>query len=83
MATTVFTELPSELLEAIFLNLDPHSLISVSQTSKLFKQLTADSPLLWRHLCQTQFRTWDSHHNIATKLAGPLSGVDWRGQESC
>ena len=78
MATTLFTDLPTEILEAIFLHLDPRSLISASQTSKLIKQLTADSPILWRHLCQTQFRTWHSRHNIATKVAGPLSDVDWR-----
>jgi F-box protein 21 len=73
-----FMELPTELLEAIFLHLDPQSLITVSQTSKFIKQLTAESPILWRHLCQTQFRTWDSRHDIATKLAGPLSDVNWR-----
>lgn len=79
MATTAFTDLPTEILEAIFLNLDPHSLISVSKTSKLIRKLTADSPILWRHLCQTQFQTWDSRHDIATKFAGPLSDIDWRG----
>ncbi|KAF2827582.1 YccV-like-domain-containing protein [Ophiobolus disseminans] len=79
MPTSTFTKLPTEILEGIFLNLDAHSLIAVSQTSKLIKQLTAASPILWRHLCQTQFRTWDSRHNIATKLTGPLSDVDWRG----
>jgi F-box protein 21 len=73
-----FTDLPTEILEAIFFNLDPYSLISVSQTSKLIKQLTADSPIVWRHLCQKQFQTWDSRHNIRAKLAGPLSDVDWR-----
>jgi F-box protein 21 len=73
-----FTDLPTEILEAIFFNLDPHSLISVSQTNKLIKQLTADSPIVWRHLCQTQFKTWDSRHNINAKLTGPLSDVDWR-----
>ncbi|KAF1946629.1 F-box domain-containing protein [Clathrospora elynae] len=73
-----FTDLPTEILEAIFLNLDPHSLISVSKTTKRVKQLTADAPLVWRHLCRTQFTTWDSRHDIAAKFAGPLSDVDWR-----
>jgi F-box protein 21 len=78
MARPAFTDLPTEILEAIFLNLDPHSLISLSQTSKPIKGLTADSSIIWRHLCQTQFKTWDSRHNIVAKFAGPLSDVDWR-----
>jgi F-box protein 21 len=82
MATTQrpsFTDLPTEILEAVFLNLDPHSLLSVSQTNKLIKQLTADAPLVWRNLCKTQFKTWDARHNITTKFAAPLSDIDWRG----
>jgi F-box protein 21 len=78
MASPSFTDLPTEILEAVFLHLDPRSLISASQTSRFIKQITADSPILWRHLCETQFRTWDARHDIATKLAGPLSDVDWR-----
>ncbi|KAH7085605.1 Hemimethylated DNA-binding protein YccV like-domain-containing protein [Paraphoma chrysanthemicola] len=78
MARRAFTDLPTEILEAIFLHLDPHSLLSVSQTNKLIKQLTADSPIVWRHLCWSQFKSWDVRHNIAAKFAGPLSDVDWR-----
>jgi F-box protein 21 len=77
MPPTSFTDLPTEILEAIFFSLDPHSLISVSQTSKPIKSITADSPIVWRHLCKTQFRSWDSRHNIAAKFSGPLSDVDW------
>jgi len=73
-----FTDLPTEILEAIFLNLDPRSLVSVSQTNKFIKRLTTDAPIVWRHLCKSQFKTWDSRHNIAAKLVGPLSDVDWR-----
>jgi F-box protein 21 len=73
-----FTDLPTEILEAIFLNLDPRSLASVSQTNKLIKELTTDAPIIWRHLCKTQFKTWDSRHNIIAKFAAPLSDVDWR-----
>ncbi|RMZ70319.1 f-box domain-containing [Pyrenophora seminiperda CCB06] len=73
-----FTDLPTEILEAVFLNLDPRSLVSVSQTNKLIKRLTTDAPIVWRHLCKTQFKTWDSRHNIAAKFAAPLSDVDWR-----
>jgi F-box protein 21 len=74
-----FTDLPTEILEAIFLNFDAHSLISVSQTNKFIKELTADAPLVWRNLCKTQFKTWDARHNITAKFAAPLSDIDWRG----
>ncbi|KAF2444076.1 F-box domain-containing protein [Karstenula rhodostoma CBS 690.94] len=73
-----FTELPTEILEAIFLHLDPPSLLSVAQTCRLVKKLTADAPLIWRHFCQTHFKTWDPQHDIGAKFAGPLSDVDWR-----
>jgi F-box protein 21 len=74
-----FIELPTEILDAIFLYLDPYSLIRVSQTCKSVKKITADAPIIWRHFCQTYFKSWAPHHNIAVKFAGPLSGVDWRG----
>ncbi|KAF2031836.1 YccV-like-domain-containing protein [Setomelanomma holmii] len=78
MTRSAFTELPTEILEAVFLQLDPRSLMSVSQTNKLIKKLTADSPLVWRQLCRSQFKSWDTRHNIADKFAGLLSDVDWR-----
>ena len=74
-----FTTLPTEILEAIFLHLDPHSFLSISQTCKAINSNTADAPVVWRHFCKTSFRSWCSQHDIATKLAGPLSQVDWRG----
>lgn len=73
-----FTDLPTEILEAIFLHLDPHALLSVSQTSKHIREIATDSPTIWRHLCQTHFKTWDARHNIAAKFRGPLSSVDWK-----
>ena len=78
MTRPAFTDLPTEILEAIFLHLDPPSLIALSQSNRLIKQLTTDSPIIWRHLCRTTFTTWAPHHNIAAKLAGPLSAVNWR-----
>ncbi|KAL1601829.1 hypothetical protein SLS60_006744 [Paraconiothyrium brasiliense] len=77
MAPT-FTELPTEILDAVFLHLDPQSLLSVAQTCRLVKKLTADAPLIWRNFCQTHFKTWDPQHAMAAKFAGPLSDVDWR-----
>lgn len=73
-----FIELPAEILDAIFFHLDPQSLISVSQTCRSVKKITLDAPILWRHLCQTHYNSWASHHDIVAKFAGPLSQVDWR-----
>jgi F-box protein 21 len=73
-----FIELPAEILDAIFFHLDPKSLVSVSQTCQFVKNITLDAPILWRHLCQTHFRSWAQHHDIAAKITGPLSEVDWR-----
>jgi F-box protein 21 len=78
MARSAFTDLPTEILESIFLHLDPPSLIALSQSNRLIKQLTTDSPIIWRHLCRTSFSTWAPHHHIAAKFAGPLSDVNWR-----
>lgn len=71
-------QLPTEILEAIFLHLDPPSLVSASQTCKFIKRVTLEAPILWRHLCQTHYKSWAPHHDIAIKLASPLSDVDWR-----
>lgn len=73
-----FSGLPTELLEAIFLQLDPRSLAALSQSCRAIKQLTTDSPVIWRHLCRTRFTTWAPHHAVTAKFAGPLSDVDWR-----
>lgn len=72
------TELPVEILEAIFFHLDPQSLLAVAQSCRRIKALTSDAPLIWRHFCQTHFKTWDSRHRMDAKFAGPLSNVDWR-----
>ncbi|KAF2129998.1 YccV-like-domain-containing protein [Dothidotthia symphoricarpi CBS 119687] len=77
-ARPAFTDLPTEILETVFLDLDPRSLLAVAQTSRLVKQLSADAPIIWRHLCHTHFRTWAPRHRIAAKFAGPLSDTDWR-----
>lgn len=73
-----FTDLPTELLEAIFLSLDPPSIFALARTSRLIKTLTIDSPVVWRHLCRTGYTIWAPHHDIASKYAGPLGDVDWR-----
>lgn len=78
MARPTIVDLPTEILEAIILYLDPPSLICFSRANKFIKNLTADAPIIWRNLCRTQFKSWDWRHDIETKFAGPLSDVDWR-----
>jgi F-box protein 21 len=73
-----FTALPTEILDAIFIHLDPPSLLSASQTCKLVKKITSDAPIIWRNFCRTHFTSWSAHHDIVAKFAGPLSSVDWR-----
>jgi F-box protein 21 len=73
-----FTALPTEILDAIFIHLDPPSLLSASQTCKLVKRITSDAPIIWRNFCRTHFKSWSPHHDIVAKFAGPLSSVDWR-----
>lgn len=73
-----FTTLPTEILEAIFLHLDPQSFLSISRTCTLINGNAANAPVVWRHFCKASFSTWASEHDIATKFAGPLSQVDWR-----
>ncbi|KAF1956716.1 YccV-like-domain-containing protein [Byssothecium circinans] len=75
--TRTFVQLPTELLEAIFFHLEPQSLLSVSQTNRFINSIT-HAPSIWRNLCQKHYQTWAPHHDIAAKLTGPLSSVDWR-----
>jgi F-box protein 21 len=76
-ARPAFTDLPPELLEGIFLHLDPRSLVTVAQTCKDIKTAT-DAPVIWRHYCLKYFKSWAPSLNITAKFAGPLSDVDWR-----
>ncbi|KAF2198990.1 YccV-like-domain-containing protein [Delitschia confertaspora ATCC 74209] len=73
-----FTDVPTEILQIIFEYLSPRSLNAISRTSKAFHTV-ANSPIIWRHLCQTQFAYWAPHHDIVAKFCGPLSAVDWCG----
>lgn len=73
-----FTALPTEILQAIFLYLDPPSLVSTAQTSRFIKELTVDAPIIWRHYCLAHFKQWSPSHQIEAKLAAPVSAINWR-----
>lgn len=72
-----FASLPTEILQAIFEYLPPESLVNASIASKRLKSI-ADQPIIWRLYCRTQFRYWDTKHNITGKFAGSLADVDWK-----
>jgi F-box protein 21 len=72
-----FGDLPAEIVQSIFFYLPPESLCEVRTASKQLQSI-ADSPLLWRYYCRTQYRFWDPIHNMARKLASPVSATEWR-----
>lgn len=71
--------LPTEILQSIFLYLDPASFLAASQLCRDVRKVTAHEPVLWRHLCLSSYTYWDVRHQIKSKIASPLSSVDWRG----
>jgi F-box protein 21 len=73
----LFGDLPAEIVQSILFFLPPESLCDVRATSKQLHSI-ADTPLLWRYHCRTQYRFWDPIHNIKRKLASPISVTDWK-----
>ncbi|KAI2786763.1 hypothetical protein POX_g09156 [Penicillium oxalicum] len=69
--------LPEEILHYILCYLPPRSTAALEQTSRRWKNVTT-VPLLWRHYCGTQFKSWDKKHDIIGKLVAPPSDVDWK-----
>jgi F-box protein 21 len=73
-----FSDLPAEIVQSILFFLPPECLCEVRASSKQLQSI-ADSPLLWRYHCRTQYRFWDPIHSIGRKLASPASATDWKG----
>jgi F-box protein 21 len=71
-----FNDLPAELIHQIILNLDPPSFRALKNTSTHLRAL-ADTPILWRHFCRTQFKYWDPRHDFSRQLSRPVEEVDW------
>ena len=69
--------LPDEVLHHILRYLDPYSTASLEQAGRRFRHVTNEA-LLWRFYCQNDFRTWDSRHDIPTKLTQSVSSVNWK-----
>jgi F-box protein 21 len=76
-ATMLFDELPAEIIEAILFFLPPRSLVRLSQTSKRLN-IVANTPLLWRYHCRTQFRYWDPSHGFPESFNLPVNDVNWK-----
>lgn len=73
----LFEELPNEIIEAILSHLPPKSLLSTSKTSKKLHQI-ANTPLLWRSHCRTQFRYWDPSHGLPASFSSPVNDINWK-----
>ncbi|KAJ5114583.1 hypothetical protein NUU61_000342 [Penicillium alfredii] len=57
--------------------LPPRSSTALEQSSSRFHDVT-NEPLLWRYYCQSYYKSWDKRHDISSKLASPVSSVDWK-----
>ncbi|KAE9984302.1 hypothetical protein EG327_005063 [Venturia inaequalis] len=73
----LFEDLPTEIIEAILSHLPPKSLVTTSKTSKKLHQV-ANTPLLWRAHCRTQFRFWDPSHGLPSNFTSPLNDISWK-----
>ncbi|QDS77906.1 hypothetical protein FKW77_000732 [Venturia effusa] len=73
----LFEELPNEIIETILSHLPPKSLITISKTSKKLHQI-ANTPLLWREHCRTQFRFWDPSHGLPSNFTSPVNDINWK-----
>lgn len=69
--------LPEEILHSILCHSPPRSSTALEQSSSRFHDVT-NEPLLWRHYCQSYYKSWDKRHDISSKLASPVSSVDWK-----
>lgn len=69
-------QLPNEVLYQIALHLPPTSLPVFQRVCCRFDQLVDN--LIWRKLCATRFKYWDSRHRIKAKLAGESNDIDWK-----
>ncbi|PVH71848.1 YccV-like-domain-containing protein [Cadophora sp. DSE1049] len=74
----VLTSLPDEVLQHILAYCPPHDvLLHVQRLSKRFNRLGSE-PLLWRYHCRTEFKYWDSKHQIQKKFLQGVGDVDWK-----
>ncbi len=70
------SELPNEIIYEILLCLPPTSVPKVQQISRQFNDLS--QPILWRLHCRTQFKFWNSEHEIHEKFSGAVARVEWK-----
>ncbi|KIW00373.1 hypothetical protein, variant [Verruconis gallopava] len=73
----LLSELPTELIQHILRYLPPPAFLALSQTCKTLRSV-ADTPLLWRYLCRTQYKYWDPRHELAASLSKPVEDVPWK-----
>lgn len=69
--------LPDEVLQQILSYISSKELGRVQCLSRHFYRLSSE-PMLWRRLCRTEFKFWDSKHQIEQKFKGNIGDVDWK-----
>ena len=69
-------ELPIEVLHQIISYIPPSSVPTVQRVSRKFNNLP--QPLLWRDHCRTHFKYWSPERDLQQKLAGCVTGTDWK-----
>ena len=74
---TAIHDLPNEVLQQILWNLPPLSVPCFQRVCHRFRRLV--SSLIWRHLCETQFKFWNPDRIINEKYGQEVDQVDWRG----
>ncbi|KAF2433823.1 YccV-like-domain-containing protein [Tothia fuscella] len=73
-----FYDLPNELIQSILSYLTPESLGGSIRSVDKRLQSIADTPLLWRFHCRTQYRFWDPTHDIKKAFAKPVDATKWK-----
>ena len=77
MMINTLDDLPDEVIESIIFYLPPADLYALQLTSNRLNRL-ANSPLLWRYHCRTQYKYWDPKHRIRERFAGAVLSFEWK-----
>lgn len=73
----VIQRFPDEIFHKVFENLSGRDLYNVQLTCKHLSGLAHD-PLLYKALCENEFRYWDDHNNLDAKINAAASETDWQ-----
>src|SRR6202012_2409233 len=69
--------LPDELLEAIAFYLPPTETLAFGQTCRRGNKIAYEH-MIWRAHCITEWKYWESKHELDSKLERPPAQTQWR-----